>query len=397
MSPPPCLPDTPYLPPLGSQKAGRERRDPWPRPSQGDQVLVSHLAPNHTDIARIAGDLPLSPEPDPEDEEDGVAIWRNNPIGTALCEVQAIWPSVEEPDFVVSLGTGFQRQQHHSPHMSGTRGILRDGSIPRLYRAFLSSLSGRKLWQEFRNRRRADSKGRYFRFDIGFEGEEPGLDNTSKMQELRMQARTEFSDSNELDDLARSVVASLFYFELEPTPKYRDGKISCAGNILCRLRVGNPALEVLFSQLSKSSARFLLDERALSGAVEDRSFIDRGGNFRKRVEFSLSDRQRKISTSLKEGSHPPNNVSGSPFSVDSLVAAQGMDAHFGRADHKRKQPDDFRSPRAKRRRVTGLQRSLLEALNHDSNIGSLDSQRCHRSRRVDETVETYMSQYRFFL
>jgi len=284
--------------------------------------------------------------------QDG-GLWRNNPIGTALCEAQAIWPSVEEPDFVVSLGTGFQRQQPSSPRMSGPRGILRDGSIPRLCRAFLSSMSGRKVWQEFRNRRGAESKGRYFRFDIGFEGIEPGLDNTSKMQELRTQARAEFSDSRELDDLARSVVASLFYFELEPTPKYRNGKILCVGNILCRLRVGNPALEALFNQLSKGSAQFLLDEHAILGAVEDRSSIDRDGNFRKRVEFSICDRQRKISISLKEGSHPPNNVSGSPFSVDSLVGAQGMDAHFGRADHKkRKQPDDFGSPGPKRRRIT---------------------------------------------
>ena len=103
------------------------------------------------------------------------------------------------------------------------------------------------MWQEFRNRRRAESKGRYFRFDIGFEGIEPGLDNISKMQELRTQVRAEFSDSKELDDLARTVVASLFYFELEPTPKYRDRKIFGTGNIFCRLRVGNPALEALLN------------------------------------------------------------------------------------------------------------------------------------------------------
>ena len=66
-------------------------------------------------------------------------------------------------------------------------------------------------------------------------------------------------------------MASLFYFKLEPTLKYRDGKILCAGNILCRLRVGNPALE------------------AILGAVEDRSSIDRDGNFRKRVEFSICE------------------------------------------------------------------------------------------------------------
>ena len=40
-----------------------------------------------------------------------------------------------------------------------------------------------------------------------------------------MQARAEYSDSKELNDLARSVMALLFYFEQESTPKYRDGEI----------------------------------------------------------------------------------------------------------------------------------------------------------------------------
>ena len=94
----------------------------------------------------------------------------------------------------------------------------------RIYPSTLSRLlvinEWEEVWQEFWNRRRADSKGRYFRFDIGFEGIEPGLDNTSKMQEFRTQAQAEFSNRRELDDVARSVVATLFYFELEPTPKY---------------------------------------------------------------------------------------------------------------------------------------------------------------------------------
>ena len=72
-SPPPVLSDTPLLPRLGSQNAGQECWNWELRPSQGDQVLISHLAPNYLDIARIAGEYLLSTEPDPEDEEDGEA------------------------------------------------------------------------------------------------------------------------------------------------------------------------------------------------------------------------------------------------------------------------------------------------------------------------------------
>ena len=52
-------------------------RDSGLRPSQGDQVLSSHLAPNYPDIARIAGEFLLSTEPDPDDEEDEEALHHN--------------------------------------------------------------------------------------------------------------------------------------------------------------------------------------------------------------------------------------------------------------------------------------------------------------------------------
>jgi hypothetical protein len=73
VSPPPFRSETP-LPRLGSQEGGRKRHNSGPRPSQGDRVLISHLAPNHPDIAPIAGEFPLYPEPGPVDEEGREAI-----------------------------------------------------------------------------------------------------------------------------------------------------------------------------------------------------------------------------------------------------------------------------------------------------------------------------------
>ena len=139
------------------------------------------------------------------------------------------------------------------------------------------------------------------------------------MQELRTYIRAEFFDFRKLNDLARAIIALLFYFELESIPKYGNKKILYAGNILYRLRIGNPALEALFDQLFKGSAQFCLGENTILSAVKDRSSINRNGNFRKRVEFSIYNRQYKIFIFLKEGLYSPNNISGSPFSIDSLV------------------------------------------------------------------------------
>ncbi len=73
----------------------------------------------------------------------------SNSIKTALFEVQVIWSSVDEPDFVVSLGKGFRQREQHTPYISGPRAILRDGPIPRLYRVFLASLSGGTCGKNF--------------------------------------------------------------------------------------------------------------------------------------------------------------------------------------------------------------------------------------------------------
>lgn len=246
----------------------------------------------------------------------------------------------------------FRRSQSNSSHVSELREILRDEFISRLCRVFLSSMSERKLWQEFWNRRRANSKKRYFRFDIEFDDEELDLNNTSKMQKLRAQAQIEFSKFSELNDLARCVMTSLFYFELKSTSTYIDEKISDVDNILCRLRANNLILEVLISQLSKCSTRFLFEDFMLSSVIENRSFVNWDENFRKRVKFSVSDRQRKMLLSLKKESCSSKNVSDSSFFVNSLIVTQDMNADFDRVYHKkRRQLDDFDSSEDKRRRI----------------------------------------------
>ena len=98
----------------------------------------------------------------------------------------------------------------------------------------------------------------------------PSLNNTSKMQELRVSSSRLFR----LQGAGRSRFSISIWNGLRNT----EMEGSMRRQHLVQLRVGNPALEALSTQYSKSSARFLLDERALSGAV---------GNFRKRVEFNV--------------------------------------------------------------------------------------------------------------
>jgi hypothetical protein len=112
--------------------------------------------------------------------QDG-GLWRNNPVDIALWEIPVVWPSIQKPDLVVSLGTGFLKLRTQASCANGSRGIWRRGFLFRLYQAFMEMLNGRKIAEAFKNGRRSDLKGRYFRFDTEFDSREPGLDDTSKM------------------------------------------------------------------------------------------------------------------------------------------------------------------------------------------------------------------------
>jgi hypothetical protein len=65
------------------------------------------------------------------------------------------------------------------------------------------------------------------------------------------------------------------------------------------------------------------------------------GNFKKRVAFEAKTRNSLITIRLKEGFSQSCNISGSPFSIDGLVQAQGQELSFGRPDYvKRKRIDN---------------------------------------------------------
>ena len=267
--------------------------------------------------------------------QDG-GLWRNNPVDLALWEIQAVWPVDTDPDLVVSLGTGSSRKKTENSTNVGQRGVWKNGFISRLYKSFISSMDGQKFWQEFRNRKRVDAKGQYFRFSLEFDGPEPSLDNIHMMKDLKARVQSDLSQSTELDCLVQQVIASRFYFQLETIPQYEHGDYSCVGYIFCRLRSHSPGFDELLKRLSNRSARFYLDGRQLPGKVKDSSFVDRYGNFQKRVEFKVNDLYSNVSISLREGRSSYKYISGSPFSINSLMEAQSLNAPFGTVTHSKR-------------------------------------------------------------
>lgn len=194
----------------------------------------------------------------------------------------------------------------------------------------------------------------YFRFDSEFDGPEPALDDTTKMHELKSAARAAIRKSRDIDRAASCAVGQLFVFQLESTEWRMDGQHTCVGHVLCRLRSNGAALGILLDQLREGNAKLSVqsERHSLRQVIENGSCLDVDGNFRFRVSLKVADRKSQIFIRLQNDSSEAWNISGSPYAIDSLVAAQQLDACFGQADHaKRKRIASIDAPSKKRRCV----------------------------------------------
>jgi hypothetical protein len=144
------------------------------------------------------------------------------------------------------------------------------------------------------------------------------------------------------------MISSLFYFELSSLPRRCDGRYHGNGFIRCALRRSSPGFQELLEKLGQSSTKLLLDGTAVAEVdAANPSILDHKGEFKVSVKFETAD---KIAIELKQVGFDPCSISNSPYVLEKLVKAQGLDAVFGTADHgKRKAPDDDHPARKRQR------------------------------------------------
>jgi hypothetical protein len=282
-------------------------------------------------------------------------LLRNSPIFATLSEAGVLFPYAQGPDCVVSLGTGGPRPDPGGPSMAGSRGLWKDGSLPRCGRAFLKTMEGNRDWQTVISFGEPKSSGKYHRVDVEYDaksGGPPMLDAVSEMSSLRSKALEDPSISPVLDSIARCVLSSKFYFELHTNPRRIGEEYVGSGSIRCVLPADGEAFEVLMKRLHARSARLLVGEKHIT-EFEETSNLDRTGKFSVSVPVNVKlDAKATLSIFVQEGDTPPCHISGSPFSIEKLVEAQGLEAYFGRADHRKRNWDegDTEPTQAKRRR-----------------------------------------------
>jgi hypothetical protein len=192
-------------------------------------------------------------------------------------------------------------------------------------------MRGKRAWETLTGSGRARSSGKYHRLDIDFSDTEPRLDDINSIPGIQSRVLGDATVSATIDSVARCAHASLFYFELDSSPKYINEVYYSTGYILCNYRHDQYELGAVLNLLERKSAAFCLGDRRYP--ISNTSSLDHNGEFRMRIDSAVGTR---FFIFLQEGDSAPCNISGSPFSVDRLISAQGLHAYFGRADHRKR-------------------------------------------------------------
>jgi len=149
-------------------------------------------------------------------------VYHNNPINVAERERKLIWPSVKEPDVIISIGTGRILDISKVTEPARVKAVASKGLIS--HGIFLAnvakdhiaaSMDCEQTWRDFRSAKGVTSaeRYRYIRLNTALKNSPPRLDDVSKMGDLRREAREQFEESYEIKKLARRLVATSFYFQ----------------------------------------------------------------------------------------------------------------------------------------------------------------------------------------
>jgi hypothetical protein len=184
--------------------------------------------------------------------------------------------------------------------------------------------------------------------DLSFQGPEPSLDDVSTIPFLENAARYDVNMNDSLLTVSRRLIASLFYFELDYLPHIKRRTITCKGKILCFYRNEKDPSR-LVEKLAADGVRFTVNGCLLPGRVP--TFLDLDSSHFQRCISVETEADISITLRFRDGSE--SHISGSPFSVEAIAAAQGLSAYFGTPDRRKRAATAENAPKAKRRKTGG--------------------------------------------
>jgi hypothetical protein len=229
---------------------------------------------------------------------------------------------------MLSLGTGTSAS---SKYAIGPHSPRRERFIQRFVGNYKVHLDSELQWKTFFRCVPPDIRARLYRLNVSLSGTEPALDDITAMEGLKT-AAFEYIKSNAQTSVVRnSMIASMFYLEIDSITSLEGGSSLCHGTIFSRIPMEPYDRRDLYQALQKCNAFFVVNGHN-SPCVES---VPKGMPiFRKSVDFILKGAEDKVEIFVTGITSEPTYISGMPTQLNALVKAQGLEMPFGCIDHR---------------------------------------------------------------
>ncbi len=191
---------------------------------------------------------------------------------------------------------------------------------------------GESNFRDVINNLEESSRDDYIRLNVLLSTDEPDIDNTSRMTELRKSVDKNSELSERCYRTIYALLVAAFYFELRSISKKVSGdRLQCLETIRCRLP-GETMIELLH-KIHPSPLAFITSVKTLGRLEGRRDLCSLCRRFRKHVEFTVRDLDQVQTILVQSPEKPRRKISAFPQSMQWFIHRQGLDAPFGTAYH----------------------------------------------------------------
>ena len=182
------------------------------------------------------------------------------------------------------------------------------------------------------NNLQEENRNTYKRLNTLLPTNEPGIDNISRMDELRESVHLDSKLQGNCEKTIHGLLIAAFYFELDSIPKsLPGGRLHCSGMIRCRLP--GEVLIGLYKRVHPFSLSFMTHSRTLGHYHGRYDLCSSCAQYRKRIEFTVRDLDEPTSLYAKSAKRIPQKISAFPQTMRWFVNQQGLDTPFGNLYH----------------------------------------------------------------
>ncbi|KAF5845605.1 hypothetical protein GGP41_009361 [Bipolaris sorokiniana] len=267
--------------------------------------------------------------------QDG-GLQHNNPALLASWECAVLWPDKcqmfdtdkSHLDHLISLGTGTSSTEKHQV---GPHSPKRDRFMRRLLGNFMRQMDGEEQWKTFVRCVSSEIRPRCHRLNLSFPGTEPALDDIAVIQDLKQEVSKLVEINPHIGKINDTMIASVFYFEVDSLTPLEGGSYQCCGTIFCRLTLDSLARRNLYKTLLESYSFFIIGGQSFPCAQS----VPRGAPiYRKSASLIVKSLEDKLSIAITGITSEPTMISGMPTRLSSMIKAQGLYVPFGCIDNR---------------------------------------------------------------